>query len=445
MCGQTCGNLCPMQPKRKQSKDGLSRNQSSTMPDNWEEYSLLNQTMKQRAVGKTTAKLGNARLKYACIVDADESTRPRPEGAGHKPHQDHITAKGMNSMTHCSLVHKFIPMPQAFKKFQMQRQQWKKNGKNWRESRMAADQRSETRKKWSMKQEIRADTFILRHWWICVISRIRSWNLSIKSTTAGSYSGNVVKDDSGSYAVLTEQESSASNDSRKSHGHCIKASRMFRTSSWCSIRWYSGQNGRCIHVIQNSKVRMSRYLDTSTEAQMAQIMVQYGRPSRSSRKESVRSSSGRTITGKAIWESSIGTRLGKSFYLGLFFVSREKGLFLSVYVDDIKLAGKTENIEPSWTILMKDVDLGEPTSFLDHVCLGCTQRECKISNGYCGNRIQDFCWSQGKLPTRASGKPDAETQRKVSSKEMCGHILRTCTKSQRHARMTIISKKKMSQ
>ena len=25
---------------------------------------------------------------------------------------------------------------------------------------------------------------------------------------------------------------------------------------------------------------------------------------------------------------------------------------------------------------MKLVDLDEPTSFLDHVCLGCTQREC---------------------------------------------------------------------
>ena len=52
------------------------------------------------------------------------------------------------------------------------------------------------------------------------------------------------------------------------------------------------------------------------------------------------------------------------------FVHREKGLFFSVYVDDIKLAGKTENIEPTWTTLMKDVDLGEQTSFLDHVHLG---------------------------------------------------------------------------
>ena len=34
MCGQKCGNLFPMQQKRKQCNDGLSRNQSSTMPEN---------------------------------------------------------------------------------------------------------------------------------------------------------------------------------------------------------------------------------------------------------------------------------------------------------------------------------------------------------------------------------------------------------------------------
>ena len=30
-----------------------------------------------------------------------------------------------------------------------------------------------------------------------------------------------------------------------------------------------------------------------------------------------------------------------------------------------------------WMILMKNVGIAEPTSFLDHVHLGCTQRECK--------------------------------------------------------------------
>ena len=65
--------------------------------------------------GETHRNIGKRRTKYACIVDADESTRPRPEGAGHKPHQDHITARGMNSLSHFCLVHKCIPMPQAFK------------------------------------------------------------------------------------------------------------------------------------------------------------------------------------------------------------------------------------------------------------------------------------------------------------------------------------------
>ena len=66
-------------------------------------------------------------------------------------------------------------------------------------------------------------------------------------------------------------------------------------------------------------------------------------------------------------------------------VHRHKGLFLSVYVDDVKLAGKSQNINPMWKVLNKEVDLGEPTSFLDHVYLGCTQRQCEISKDIVDN------------------------------------------------------------
>ena len=58
---------------------------------------------------------------------------------------------------------------------------------------------------------------------------------------------------------------------------------------------------------------------------------------------------------------------------------REKGLLLSVYVDDIKVDGKKQNIVPMWKVLNEEVDLGEPTSFLDHVYLECTQRQCEMS------------------------------------------------------------------
>ena len=56
-----------------------------------------------------------------------------------------------------------------------------------------------------------------------------------------------------------------------------------------------------------------------------------------------------------------------------------------MYVDVIKLAGRKQNIDPMWKVLNKEVDLGEPTSFLDHVYLECTQRQCEISKDIVDN------------------------------------------------------------
>ena len=49
------------------------------------------------------------------------------------------------------------------------------------------------------------------------------------------------------------------------------------------------------------------------------------------------------------------------------------------------MAGKKQNIDPMWKVLNKEFDLGEPTSFLDHVYLGCTQRQCEISKDIVDN------------------------------------------------------------
>ena len=69
---------------------------------------------------------------------------------------------------------------------------------------------------------------------------------------------------------------------------------------------------------------------------------------------------------------------------GCLFVHRTQKLFLSIYVDDIKMAGKRQNLAPLWKKLMKYVDIEEPTSFLDHVCSGYTQRECKTKREIIG-------------------------------------------------------------
>ena len=111
------------------------------------------------------------------------------------------------------------------------------------------------------------------------------------------------------------------------------------------------------------------------------------------------------------------------------FVHREKGLFLSVYVDDIQLAGKKHNLHPMWKLLNKEVDLGEPTSFLDHVYLGCTQRLCEISKNTVDN-YRTMWWI-----TNFRGEGVEITISSKSSyffmvfwyggpcKEMCGRIL----------------------
>ena len=64
------------------------------------------------------------------------------------------------------------------------------------------------------------------------------------------------------------------------------------------------------------------------------------------------------------------------------FVHREKGLYLSVYVDDIKLVGKKQNLDPIWKILMKDVDFGS-------VCRTKSSSLLCLVSGFpvCGTRV----------------------------------------------------------
>ena len=54
-------------------------------------------------------------------------------------------------------------------------------------------------------------------------------------------------------------------------------------------------------------------------------------------------------------------------------------------MDDIKLAAKKQNTNSMWKVLKKEVDLGEPTSFLDHVYLVCTRRQFEISKDIVDN------------------------------------------------------------
>ena len=47
-----------------------------------------------------------------------------------------------------------------------------------------------------------------------------------------------------------------------------------------------------------------------------------------------------------------------------------------------------KNLDPMWKLLNKEVDLGEPTSFLDHVYLVCPQGHCQNPQRYHSARNQ---------------------------------------------------------
>ena len=108
---------------------------------------------------------------------------------------------------------------------------------------------------------------------------------------------------------------------------------MRRTGSRRNISLHPGQNGRCTDVIENSKVRMTRYLDTSTKhkwpnswSSMEDPVVPlewilYGHP----------------LTG-LLWERQFEKVLLEHGWEKVpnwecLFANREEGLFLSVYVN----------------------------------------------------------------------------------------------------------------
>ena len=72
--------------------------------------------------------------------------------------------------------------------------------------------------------------------------------------------------------------------------------------------------------------------------------------------------------------------MGTKYRIGsVCLFTENKWLFRSENVDDIKLAGKKQKMDPMRKKLMNNVDLDEPTSFFDHENWRCTQRECKPS------------------------------------------------------------------
>ena len=224
-------------------------------------------TIRRGKYGETCSSSGIRKTKYACIVEADESTRKRLEETQRENHEDHIAGKGINLLNHYNLVHKFIPVRRAMK-IPEARGAVDKEWENL--SKIPAWQLTKVRSKKDETEKF-ASSMDLCH---LKNSELEPQFQKYKGRVV--LRGDIAKDVSGSYAVFTEQGSSASQmTAAKRNGCHIKATRMRRTSSRRSISLHPSQNARCTDVIENSQLRVSRHLDTSTTTQVAEIMVQH--------------------------------------------------------------------------------------------------------------------------------------------------------------------------
>ena len=245
-----------------------------------------------------------------------------------------------------------------------------------------------------------------------------NWRQSTKKYKGG---GDIVKDDSGSYAVFTEQGSSASQ---------MRAAKIMDIIS--RLPGCDGQAADAVSAYTQVKMEDAHKLFKIPKSECPDIWICLARhkwpKSWSSIEDPVvpleRNLYGHPLAG-LLWEGQFEKILLKHGCEKIpnwecLFVHREKGLFLSVYVDDIKLAGKKQNLDPMWKVLNKEVDLGEPTSFLDHVCLECTQRQCQVSRDSVDNYRTMF---ESRISAGATEKlPWSENVRISSwSYDMEGH------------------------
>ena len=150
------------------------------------------------------------KTRLACILEASESTRLRMGESLQNHHEDHIAGKGNNSLQHRNLALKFIPMPRAMKipaaKAAVDKE-WEKLEK------ISAWNLTKVRSKKEVIDEARTNGAKVHFALLMDICHLKNAELEAKHQK---YKGRVVlrddivKDDSGSHAVFTEQGSSAS-------------------------------------------------------------------------------------------------------------------------------------------------------------------------------------------------------------------------------------------
>ena len=276
------------------------------------------------------------KTKLACILEADESTRMRMGNSMPHYHQDHIAGKGENSSQHYNLGHKFIPMPQAMKipaaKAAVDKE-WEKLEK------LSAWNLTKVRSKKEVIEEARTSGAKVHFASLMDICHLKNVELETKHQK---YKGRVVlradivKDDSGSHAEFTEQGSSASQ---------MTAAKIVDIIS--RLPGCDAQAADAVSAKTQVKMEDADKLLKIPKSECPDIWIRLPRhkwpKSWSSMEDPVvpleRNLYGHPWAG-LLWERQFEKILLKHGWEKIpnwecLFVHREKGLFLSVCVDDV--------------------------------------------------------------------------------------------------------------
>ena len=111
------------------------RRPSRTLARSWKHQSLPPCPCK---IGKNNKNCGNGeksnkvKSRLACILEASESKRLRVGESLPNHHEDHIAGKGNNLIAALQFGSQIYSYASSHKKFQQQKQQWTRSGKNWK-------------------------------------------------------------------------------------------------------------------------------------------------------------------------------------------------------------------------------------------------------------------------------------------------------------------------
>ena len=214
-------------------------------------------------------------------------------------------------------------------------------------------------------------------WWTSVISKMRSYNQNFRRKKGRVVlRGDIVTDDS--WSLRWTGLVFVTNDCSKCNGcHC--KTWLWWTSSWRRVSIHSGKDGGCS---QDSSQFPSRsvqmygcvFHDVIGRNLGQTLKIQWFLLNEIHTDTHMLDCCAKDSSRKFCWNLDGETHQIEN----VCFAHRKQWLFSSENVDDMKMAGKRNRMWlPMWKKLMKNVDLDEPMSFLDHLYLGCTQRECK--------------------------------------------------------------------